>query len=64
MSAEEYVPVTPRLRALVPSDMVTMRDFGPPWGRCEVISLRDLLILDGIPPRPRLICIPKAEPLL
>jgi len=49
MSAEEYVPVTPRLRALVPSDMVTMRDFGPPWGRCEVISLRDLLILDGIP---------------
>jgi len=49
MSAEEYIPVTPKLRALVPSDMVTMRDLGPPSGRCEVISLRDLLILDGIP---------------
>ena len=29
--------------------MVTMRDFGPPWGLCEAISLHDLLILDGIP---------------
>jgi len=49
MSDEAYVPVTPRLRRIVPPDMVTVRDLGPPWGRCEAISVRDLLILDGIP---------------
>ena len=49
MSDDDYVPMTRRLRPLVPPDMVTTHDFGPPWGRCEAISLRDLMILDGLP---------------
>jgi hypothetical protein len=40
MSDEEYVPVTPRLLRIVPADMVTERDLGPPGGANAWLSSR------------------------
>ncbi len=48
MPDDQYLPLTPRLKATVSPDMVRTHDFGPPKGICEAISLRDFTLVAAI----------------
>ena len=48
MSDEQYLPLTPQLKATITPDMIRMHDFGPPMGIREAISLRDFTLIAGI----------------
>ena len=48
MLDDQYLPLTPRLKATISPDMVRIHDFGSPMGVCEAISLRDFTLIAGI----------------
>jgi hypothetical protein len=48
MPDDQYLPLTPRLKATITPDMIRIHDFGPPLGVSEAVSLRDFTLLAGI----------------
>jgi hypothetical protein len=42
MPDDQYLPLTPRLKATITPDMIRIHDFGPPLGVCGAVSCNEV----------------------